>query len=319
MTNGDISNYDALQVTLQGRNYHGLSFLSAYTYGHALSESDADVEGSTTVVPDKNNLRLLYGNSAGDLRNRFTFSPSYNIPGIKSPGQMLQGWTVSGILVLQSGQHWSPNDTSSTDYLGTGELGTGTTQTWNYLGKPSAFKVLPLPSPAPLLNPIPCFGKAPGCSTFASNPAATAQCQAAATEPYGGPGNRRRQLALAALANSSCYIENGGVLTPPAYGTFGDAYNGIFRGPALLQRGFFGRQDMEDKGTLQRPVPRRVLQFFQSGRLGSVRQLEVERRQPAAIRLGANFGLATVTPDASNPVSGSGGPRHIQFGLKLAF
>ena len=33
----------------------------------------------------------------------------------------------------------------------------------------------------------------------------------------------------------------------------------------------------------------------------------------------ANFGVATVTPDASNPVSGSGGPRHVQFGLKLTF
>ncbi len=38
-TNGDISNYDALQMTLQGRNYHGLSFLAGYTYSHALSEN----------------------------------------------------------------------------------------------------------------------------------------------------------------------------------------------------------------------------------------------------------------------------------------
>ena len=31
------------------------------------------------------------------------------------------------------------------------------------------------------------------------------------------------------------------------------------------------------------------------------------------------FGYATTTPDASNAVLGSGGPRHIQFGLKLVF
>ncbi len=123
-TNGDISNYDALQATLQGRNYHGLSFLAGYTYSHALSETDNDIEGSNTVVSDKNNLRLNYGNSASDLRHRFTFSPTYNIPGMKSPGQMLQGWAVSGILTLQSGLTWSPND-SSVDYLGTGELGPG--------------------------------------------------------------------------------------------------------------------------------------------------------------------------------------------------
>ena len=33
----------------------------------------------------------------------------------------------------------------------------------------------------------------------------------------------------------------------------------------------------------------------------------------------AQFGCACVTPDNANPVLGSGGPRHIQFGLKLAF
>ena len=31
------------------------------------------------------------------------------------------------------------------------------------------------------------------------------------------------------------------------------------------------------------------------------------------------FGYANNTPDNSNPVFGSGGPRHIQFGLKLSF
>jgi len=31
------------------------------------------------------------------------------------------------------------------------------------------------------------------------------------------------------------------------------------------------------------------------------------------------FGCACSTPDNSNPVLGSGGPRHIQFGLKLTY
>ena len=34
--NGAWSNYDGLQVTLQARNYHRLSFISGYTYSHAL-------------------------------------------------------------------------------------------------------------------------------------------------------------------------------------------------------------------------------------------------------------------------------------------
>jgi hypothetical protein len=31
------------------------------------------------------------------------------------------------------------------------------------------------------------------------------------------------------------------------------------------------------------------------------------------------FGCSCATPDSANPVLGSGGPRHIQFGLKLNF
>ena len=42
-----------------------------------------------------------------------------------------------------------------------------------------------------------------------------------------------KQLALAALtsANGACYIQKGGILTPPAYGTLGDASRGMFHGP----------------------------------------------------------------------------------------
>ncbi len=35
--------------------------------------------------------------------------------------------------------------------------------------------------------------------------------------------------------------------------------------------------------------------------------------------LSGGFGYAQSTPDQGNPVLGSGGPRHIQFGLKLNF
>jgi hypothetical protein len=314
-TNGDISNYDALQATLQGRNYHGLSFLAGYTYSHALSETDNDIEGTNTVVTDKNNLRLNYGNSASDLRHRFTFSPSYNIPGMKSPGQMLQGWAVSGIVVLQSGLPWSPSD-SSVDYLGTGELGPGTTQQWNFLGPPSAFNVT--------TTPIPCYGAGKGCTAYTSaayaGTAIQAACQNAATAPYGGPGTTQGQLALAALANSTCFIQNGGVLTPPAYGTDGDAYRGIFRGQRYYNTDMSVSKiwNFKERYSAQFRVEFFNLfnraDFAASGNGGGT---QAAGTNPSSGN--ANFGVATVTPDASNPVSGSGGPRHIQFGLKLTF
>jgi hypothetical protein len=103
-TNGYSSNYDALQVTAQARAFHGLSFLSGYTYSHALGENNgSSTQGGGILPSDKNNLRLNYGNLATDLRHRFTFSPTYNIPGVKSPGQILREWSLSAIVVVHSG------------------------------------------------------------------------------------------------------------------------------------------------------------------------------------------------------------------------
>ena len=47
-TNGDFSNYNALQMTLQARDYHGLSFLSGYTFAHALSAKPNDADPTDT-------------------------------------------------------------------------------------------------------------------------------------------------------------------------------------------------------------------------------------------------------------------------------
>ena len=45
-----------------------------------------------------------------------------------------------------------------------------------------------------------------------------------------------QDLALAALTspNGACYIQKGGILTPPAYGTLGNATRGLFVGPKYI-------------------------------------------------------------------------------------
>ena len=54
----------------------------------------------------------------------------------------------------------------------------------------------------------------------------------AAQTPYGTA--QLKALAIQSLTSTggACYIQNGGVLTPPAYGTVGDAARGLFHGPA---------------------------------------------------------------------------------------
>ena len=314
-TNGIFSNYDGLQVTLQARNYHGLTFLSGYTFAHALSQKPNDSDptdgsGQTILPTDKNNLGINYGSSPNDIRHRFTFAPNYAIPGIKSPGQMLEGWSVNGILTLQTGLRWNPSDTTTTDWLGTGEQGNtsiavGAIQYWNYAGPTSAFS-----NTGP--TPIPCYGVLSGCKAFASAPAATqASCQSSAQAPYTG-NTQLQQLALVALANSACYIQNGGVLTPPAYGTVGNTGQGIFAGPTYKNVDFSVLKLWKLK---ERYSAEFRLEFFN---IFNRADFSGPGTNPSS-GLSGGFGYAKNTPDSSNAVLGSGGPRHIQFGLKLAF
>ena len=310
------SNYDALQVTVDQRVSHGLNFLVGYTYGHALDIWSKNSNGSL-LPSDPNNPALNYGNSDFDIRNRFTFSPNYRIPGIKTPGQMLEGWSVSGILTLQGGLPWYPLDNVNDDFLGTGEnkdnyasTNPGIVQPWNYTGPASAFTATQ--------TPIPCYGKLVGCTPMASAPASIqAACTTAATSPYGGSGTTNGQLALASLANSACYDQNGGILTPPAYGTIGNEARNMFRSQpyynvdlsisklwrfnerfsAQFRAEFFNLFNRADFST---PAPNSASADPSGGST-------------------AGFGYAQSTPDTANPVLGSGGPRHIQFGLKLTF
>ena len=178
-----------------------------------------------------------YGNSDMDVRHRFRFSPTYAIPGMKSPGQMLEGWQVSAIWAFQTGFAWSPDEATADDFGGTGENGdraipspnSGIWQSWNYTGPHSAFSNAGD-------TPIPCYGAAANCVPWKSAPASIWQtCSAAAVAPYAG-NTLQQDLALAALTNSStgaCYMQNGGILTPPAYGTLGDATRGLFTGPSF--------------------------------------------------------------------------------------
>jgi hypothetical protein len=302
-TSGDFSNYNALQVTAQARGYHRLSFLAGYTYAHSLSEADNNSTGGVSAVTDNSNLRLNYGSSTVDIRHRFTISPSYAIPGMKSPGQMLQGWSISGILILQTGFPWQPSQGSSVDYLGTGEIGIGVTQPWNYSGPASAFTAG--------TQPIPCFGKFSGCTAFpvvGGVPQLPAACVSAEQAQYAGNATLQG-LALAALTNSGCYVQGGGVLTPPAFGTIGNASKGIFAGPSYKNVDFSVSKDWKFKERFGAQFRVEFFNFFNRTDVGA----------PGTNPAGSNFGYAITTPDTLNPVVGSGGPRHIQFGLKLRY
>jgi hypothetical protein len=319
-TYGYNSNYNALQVTVDQRAFHGLSYLVAYTYGRALDSWS--VLGQGTMTPaDPTNNHLLYGPSDQDIRHRFRFSPTWLIPGKKTPswaGQMLEGWALSGGLSLQGGLPWAAVDQTKDDFVGTGENinrqvptpNNGVFQTWNYSGPRSAFTSSNIP--------IPCYGMLPGCTTFTAAPAdIQTACTNSALAPYSGSATLQG-LALRSLRNNACYIQNGGILTPPAYGTNGNAGRNSFRGPGFQDVDLSVSKTWHVRERYSVEFRTEFFNLFNHPTIGRVYSGTNPWSDPAGGITG-QFGYATTTPDASNAVLGSGGPRHIQFGLKLVF
>jgi hypothetical protein len=291
------SNYNALQLTANMRADHGLSFLAGYTFSHALDFWYTQNFASLLIPANNPQIGLGYGTSNNDIRNRFTFSPTYKIPGKKLPGQMLEGWSVSAIVTLQGGQPWWPVDETS-DILGTGEFSTQVSSAetfWNYTGPTSAFRAGAAPIP-----------KLSGAAALANS-----ACLAAAQAPYTA-GSQQQQLAVAALNVFGCYSQNGGVLTPPAFGTVGDAAKNLFR---TLPYYNFDLSISKDWKFRERFGAQFRAEFFNI--LNRVDYAVPNVTDPEK----GSFGQSSQTPDtaANNSVLGSGGPRAIQFGLKLSF
>ena len=141
LSNQDESNYDGLQVALTQRTSHGLSFTAGYTYSHALDQTSDNWACCIPIYSNRPNL--LYGNSTFDIRDRGTLSVTYDIPGRKGFGQILEGWTVNSIVTLESGLPWGVQDTSN-DFSGTDEVNQpadGQEEQWDFYGNPKDFQL----------------------------------------------------------------------------------------------------------------------------------------------------------------------------------
>ncbi len=77
------SNYNGLQVTLTGRNYHGLSFTAGYTlfsrFGQA-SDQGTSADFPAPLNSYANPRQSLYTDTDFDVRHRFTLSINYAHP-----------------------------------------------------------------------------------------------------------------------------------------------------------------------------------------------------------------------------------------------
>ena len=299
------SSYNSLIATMTQRVTKGLNFTANYAWAHSIEQTPFE----TGLVMDSTHPQLDKGNGAFDTRNRVTLTGNYDLPGIKSPGQMLQGWGVTTNLNLFTGFPWNAADTTnSSDYSGTAEGG----DRWTLVGNPGDFK-------AGAAAPIPCWGvtgptastfsKAANCTkvpTIASMPAACVSAAAAeATNPTvaGSSGT-------ASLTSAGCYMMGNSVIVPPAQGTFGTMAKDALRVPTFVQWDMAITKDWKIK---ERLTTQFRAEFYNVLNNTHYAAPSLNPTSPA------NFGQSQSTPEIANPVIGSGSPRKIQFGLKFAF
>ena len=297
--NQDKSHYNAAQVTLTQRTSHGLSFTAAYTYSHATD--DVSQNFGSSIPLNNTSPNLNYGNSDYDIRHRFTLELTYALPGLKAPGQILQGWTINSIVTIQPGTPWSVQDMTN-DFSGTGEVNNPNPwgEAWNFYGNPKDFKATP--------NGIPFFGGG-GPGTTATAPTGNPACDNKATAL--GP------LALASLFNSGCYVSGNSVLIPPPYGQYGTVPRNIFLNPNFRTWDFSVSKQFKIKERVTAQFRAEFFNVLNHPLFGQVDVGHLTNDDPST----GTLGVANETPDAAagNPVLGSGSNRDIQLGLKLLF
>jgi carboxypeptidase family protein len=96
------SNYHSLQISLNQNNWHGLSGVFAYTFGHAI---DTSSEARSTLPANSYDIANERGNAAFDVRHTFRGSFTYDIPVFFNslPKRLTQGWQLNSILSFNTG------------------------------------------------------------------------------------------------------------------------------------------------------------------------------------------------------------------------
>jgi hypothetical protein len=113
--------YDALQFSVNRRFSNGLSFISAYTWSHAIDTDGVTAGGRNeplgSFTGDFYNTKSARGDSSFDRTHRLVISYSYDIPKLKAGNSELKSivndWSLSGVTTIQSGLPFSITDSTS--------------------------------------------------------------------------------------------------------------------------------------------------------------------------------------------------------------
>jgi len=314
--NESHSNYNSLQATLTKRLSHGLEFTAGYTYGHGLDTGSENFQGLTPQ--DSTHLEREYASSDFDVRHRLTVTASYELPGKKGYGQLLEGWKLNTIVTVQTSQPWLMFDTH--DDFSTGGSGQGDfNDRWDFFGNPNDFKSGP--------------SSIPWCSGFTVKTDGTANSSGASCTSTSGitgivtPINVDPGACVKVapdpntLASAGCFIKGNSVMTPPKNGTFGTMGRNLFRDSAFKNVDFSVFKSFKFKERIGAEFRVEFFNVFNhpiyANPYGSTNTsfLGADPSNPGALGCGCS------TPDvaAGNPLVGSGSSRVMQLGLKLTY
>ncbi|MGB9234748.1 MAG: TonB-dependent receptor [Terriglobales bacterium] len=279
--NGDNSIYHSLQVTVKQRTRHGLYFVGGYTWAHSIDEASSNRSFS---IQDSTNPAAERANADTDIRHRFTFATTYELPSRSGYAQMLQGWRMNSIFTAQTGEPISFYDDVD-DISGTGEY----TDRWNLTGNASDLHWSKNVA-------IPYFSN----TTFTDNNGV----------PTSGNPACIAHANIYQLENYGCYVQGSAILTPPNPGAFGSMGRNVVRGPDYADWDFSLIKTFRFRERASIEARAEFFDILNHPNFAGIDSDLVD---------GSTVGLAQFTTDiaASNPVVGSGGARHIQFGVKI--
>lgn len=290
------SNYNALQTSIRLRDFRGFQSQVNYVWSHSIdTASDSDDFVPNAAQPnDSTQPNLEKGNSNFDIRSRFSWNYMYTFPAWKGKFKMLtDGWGVDGSVILQSGQPFALNYNFEGDYDGSAEGD----------GRPdvTGAAIYNRNNPAQFLNlttfMVPCTpNPTPSAITVANRslPVNEQICQ---------PGTRH-------FGN-----EGRGSLRGPS---FKEGDLAVFKNTPLTER-LTAQFRCEVFNLLNHPNFSNPLLpgFIADAAAGGIDP------NPSSATYGHSLGYLplTATGDVGigNPFLGGGGPRGIQFAVKLMF
>lgn len=118
------SSYNGLNVSLNKRFSHGLQLLASYTWARSLTAANGYSTGpnGATLVGNQNDPRSRYGPDGFIRPQRLITSFVYELPALHTDSNAVKrftnGWSVSGVVTVQSGQYLTITDGNTTNAFG---------------------------------------------------------------------------------------------------------------------------------------------------------------------------------------------------------